>query len=133
MNNAPKISTKAISIGVLVDIGGSFVFAIIMYGLLAVQGIPVTEIEHELNSLLSVTVIIGFALTFLGGFVSARIAKSAEIIHAGIVGAIGVLFGLLFWGSNALWLNMISLLLTIPVAMLGGYAAKSRGKQITLQ
>jgi len=83
------------------------------------EGIPATEIEYELTSLLTVTVIIGFALTFLAGFISARIAKSAEIIHAGIVAGIGVLFGLLFWGSYPLWFNMISFLPTIPVAMFG--------------
>ena len=132
MKNAPKINTKAILIGVLVDIGGPFLWGIILYVLFAIQGIPATEMEYELTSLLPLSVIIGVGLTFLAGFMSARIAKSAEILHAGIVGAIDVLFVLLFWASSPLWCNILSLLLAIPAAMLGGYVAKSKAKEITL-
>ncbi len=52
-------------------------------------------------------------------------------MHAGVVGGIGTAFGLLFLASpesGPLWVEVAGILLTLPVAILGGYAAKGLRK-----
>ena len=59
----------------------------------------------------------------LGGYVAGRVSKTHEVLHGGIVGGIGLLFGLLFWTSLPLWYSIVSLLGVIPCGMLGGRIA----------
>ena len=65
----------------------------------------------------------------LGGFVAARLAKEKELKHAGLVGVLSIVTGLLphILGSSVrepLWYSAIAYMLTLPVAMLGGYFGK---------
>ncbi len=141
MNNSRKINLKAILIGFFVDIGGttlaSFVYALIMGIILAVQGVPPTEIEAKMAQGPAVylsSLVIGFVFTFLGGYVAGRIAKTAEVLHGGMVGVIGVLLGLalytpLNFSAYPVGFTMVGFALAIPLALLGGYVAKSKNEE----
>jgi len=134
MNNSRKINFKAVLIGELVDIGGTLLVVFVLAFVMVLQGIPAADIEATILawsnkvSVLVIYYIIGLSFTFWGGFIGARIAKSAEIMHSGIIGVIGVVLGLFSLQSSTthLWLNIIAVILNLPVAMLGGYVAQGR-------
>ena len=136
MENELRINTKAILFGLLMDFGStiaiSAVFGFIMGVVLLTKGTPENEIESRLTTSSTALVgglIIGLGCTGLGGFVTARTAKAAELKHACILGAILTLFCLLsvlVFSAPPWWYHTTTLLLTIPVAMLGGYLATCR-------
>ena len=135
MKDSRKLSAKAIFIGSLVDIGGTFVasllYAIIMGILLGLQGVPRADIEVKLTQGTAVylsSLIIGFIFTFSGGYAAGRIAKTSEVLNAGMVGIINVLIGLALYkplnmASYPQWYTIIGFALAIPSALLGGHAA----------
>lgn len=133
-NRQSGINIKAILLGLLVNIGGNLLVSIIIGALLVMllitQGVSATNLESRLEQLtqnfsfLIVDIVIGLGFTFLGGLTAATFAKTLEVTHAGIVGAIAILFGLLFTGALPLWYNVVAFLLTVPVSILAGYAAK---------
>lgn len=101
---------KAVLYGVLVDIGGSIVAGlviVIVYSIaLASAGASAEDIQQALSdaSPLSWFSILGFVVgcsaSFLGGYVCARVAASAEMKSVGIVAAVSGIVSVLM-GSNA--------------------------------
>jgi len=141
MFKTQRINGFAILIGTLVDLCGSvapvMAFGFIQGFRMASQGVPEAERQARLTALFQNPVmllgglVLGAAFSFLGGFVAARIAKNAEIMHSGVVGGIGTVLGLLFLASpesGPLWAEVAGILLTIPVAILGGHVAGGRRK-----
>jgi peptidoglycan/LPS O-acetylase OafA/YrhL len=132
------VSVKGVVIGLVVDIGGTFlfffVFAVLGAILLASTGRDIDELKDvaETPTFIVVSSIAGLLFSALGGYVSARIARKAEVRNALATGALSVLVGLvLFVGTPASprsWLDLLSLILIIPFAMIGGYACL-RSKQ----
>ena len=128
MTDNRGINIKALVLGAVTDISGSLIvgtiLGVVMGIVLAAQGIPQNAIEARLQGMLLIPgLLIGFGFTVLGGFVAGRVSKSNEVMHGGIVGCIGLFFGLLFWASSPLWLNIASLVGTVPIGMLGGRIA----------
>jgi hypothetical protein len=123
MKKWPKISIKAILIGTLVDIGGSILVGVVIAIVLGIDFLT------SGGAVLAASVVIGWGFTFLGGYVAARIAETAELMHSAIVGAIGVIFGLASWTWYPVWVIVPGLALTIPMAMLGGHFARSKGER----
>jgi hypothetical protein len=130
MNNSSKINFKAILIGLSVDYSGTM---LVLAFVMAFQRIPAADIVAAILarstavSVLLITSIIGLLFKFLGGFIGARIAKSDEIMHSSIIGAIEVVIRFLsLQSSTHLWLYIIGVILTLPVFMLGGYVAQGR-------
>lgn len=84
------------------------------------------QIEAYLHGpiVLILGMVIGFAFTILGGFVAGRVSKKFEVLHGGIVGFIGILFGVLFWTTLPLWYIIVSLVGVVPLGMLGGRIAE---------
>ncbi len=123
-----KINRKAVLLGILVDVIGSFTLGLLILMILlgiyyASKGIPVDEMETYMQNdipSLFITIAVGLYFTFLGGFVAGRVAKSDEVLNASVVGIAGVLLLLFFWDESAPGVNLIGLTFTIPVAMLGG-------------
>ena len=138
MERQSNLNIRAIGIGVLVDIGGSMVaaviFAIIYSIFLAQQGYSPDEIESMMTTsslVYFVSLILGLACTVLGGFVCARIAKREEVKHSAIVGAVGVVLALLSTGGpEPIWYLIIGVILTVPLAVVGGYIAHTKNKAI---
>lgn len=135
MNEHGKLSVKAVAIGLVVDIGGSlgvgFLVGIVTGIYLGVKGVPPDRMAQTLYGsfvFLLVSLIIGLFFTGLGGYIAAKIAKTAELKHAFVLGILVELLGVLFIvlssnpGSPAF--NIVGLILTIPIAVLGGYLAK---------
>ena len=123
-----KIKIKAIFLGALVDFGGSIIIGSLLIGIgfaiyYAKQGVPMGEIESKMYSdtlPLVTSIIVGYIFTFLGGFVTGKIAKSHEILNSAFLGFIVVIFGIPFWNRFPIWFNLFGLFFTVPIAMLGG-------------
>lgn len=141
MSDSGDISIKGVLLGALTDIGGTIVFgviiSIIMVSRILGQGYSEAELEQQLllqmqsNNYLFMSLTVGLAFTCLGGYVAARVAKRREYLHASIVGGIAILFCLWFSGQTPLWLYIISLLLSIPAALLGAWFVLSRDKTVS--
>jgi len=119
-----KASIKAISYGLLIDIGGSLVFSFllgIIYGIVLIkQGMPADQITEKMKvmdhwSFLGVFgTIVGVAISFFAGYICA--SKSITNINrdAVILGAISATFGVAI-GFNSYSLIEISVLSAVTV------------------
>lgn len=129
-----RINMRAIGIGAAVDCVGSFLLLSVVFGVLAgawlvAQGREVGEqaiqdLFDPSDPLGGLWVVVGSYLSVLGGYVAARIANHAEILHAGLAGALSavVLTMLDTTTITASWVSIMLSVLTVPLAMLGGYA-----------
>jgi hypothetical protein len=113
----------------VVDQGGS-ILSYIVRGLVFLISHHLTPKQISLMysdvNLLVFSLIIGLFWTFLGGFISALIAKRSEYLNSSIIGIVCVVhavYGL--WGSNSLpfWYHIFDLISVIPMSILGGHLA----------
>lgn len=132
------INVKAVVVGLIVDIGGTFLFFFLFSVIGAVLLSSLGRDPDELNdfaetaTFIAVSSLVGLLFSALGGYVSARISGRAEIRNALATGVLSVLVGIVFFAgfpaSPRSWFDLLSLILIIPFALLGGYACL-RGKQ----
>jgi hypothetical protein len=125
------ISPFAILIGCIVDIAGSFLFSII-FRYLATAKAASRGIDPEHTQILleqwivsrpgmGFMLFLGLGFTALGGYVATRISKTKNLVNATFVGSVSILLGLFFISSTPKLAMFVSLILSIPAAMLGGY------------
>ena len=123
---------KAITIGVVVDIGGTIVLGIILvmiYSvLLASEGLSPEEIEDQLMNLdphstfSIISMILGGLVTVLAGFLCARIVNYSEYKFTFILGAISAAFGLVVGESQYSSVdNLFLSILTVMCALFGAW------------
>jgi hypothetical protein len=130
MSENAGIRIKAVVLGFVTDLGCSltvaFAYGLILGVSMALKGIPPEEIHTQLQGpvVLIPGLVFGFGFTILGGYVAGRIAKYAEILHGGIVGGIGIILGVFFYGSLPLWYSIVSFAGVIPAGMAGGCLAR---------
>jgi hypothetical protein len=125
--NIRGLNFKAVLVGLLVDTIGTLVIASVLVATLAAKGLPQAEIMvrlHSLNGLL-LMLILGLGFTVLGGYVTGRTAKQAELLNGAAVAAAGIILGLFLRDPGLpLWYEVISFAATIPAGVGGGYLAK---------
>jgi hypothetical protein len=132
MWNERGISPKAVLFGFLADIGSSLVGSCIIGGVIGVILVARGASPDEVNAqsqepiVLVLSLALGLACTVLGGYVAGRVAGRSEVLHGGLVGALGAVLGLAFVGLYPLWFNVAALVSVIPFAMLGGSLAAVR-------
>jgi hypothetical protein len=134
----PRISIKAIAIGLAVDIGGTFaadlLFVMLYAVVLVAQGVSETEMQDRMTAdptYWVASMILGLAFVAGGGYVTGRIAKESEMTHAALMAFASMLVGLLFLlGSEPMavpdWYLPLSFGLTMPAGIAGGYVAARR-------
>jgi hypothetical protein len=126
-----KLSIKAVLIGCIVDWAGTFAFTLasgVSLGIMAaVKGLSQQEIQSALIEWsgsvpgMALSLLYGSGFTFLGGYVAARMSKSGNLLNSALVGAVGILLGLFFIADAPQAILLISILVSIPVAALGGF------------
>ena len=125
------IDTRAVLFGALVDNLGTFIVGP-LFGL-AVAQVSGAQSDEDLRlviegsaALLLVQMALGLAMTGLGAYTAATLAKGNERANAFAVGVVAVFvsFTLTFLApeSAPFWVEAAGLLLLIPVAFLGGEA-----------
>ena len=76
----------------------------------------------------------GLGFTLLGGFVAAKIANAGNLLNSALVGAAGILFGLILTfevlpdSEIPKAISFLSTLLSIPVSILGGFSYTRKWK-----
>ncbi|MDD5270058.1 MAG: TIGR04086 family membrane protein [Candidatus Omnitrophica bacterium] len=138
MGSEQPIKIKALSLGVLANIGGSLVLGImlslIMGIILGILGISMNEINAPVwGPVLSL--ISGFGSAVLGGFVAGRVAKQKQVFHGALVGAIVSVIGLLYGFVSGesfppAWYNIVLFVGVVLFGMLGGRIAESTCKKV---
>ena len=84
----------------------------------------VMEAVTAMPSFTLAILVFGTATTFGGGYLAARIARQYPYYHGLGMGLLGTAWVLYFWQANAIWMNLLSLLLNIPVSIWGAHIAK---------
>ncbi len=132
-----QFNVLAVVLGLMVDWVGSLLSGLVYWvavrGWLSFRGVAEAEATRLLETpdlwpwtFQVVLLAIGLFWTMGGGFAAARAAKRQEVAHAGAVGLISCLLGLVASvGTPPSWWFAIGSALTPPVAVLGGYLARS--------
>jgi len=138
------LNLKAIVIGGLVDWLGTLafdLFFVITTGMIATlkglsseeTGVALTEWYHSTAGM-GFSFLCGLGFTFLGGFVAAKIANAGNLLNSALVGAVGILLGLILIFEVSLnpeipeGISFLSILLSIPVSILGGFCYTGKWK-----
>jgi|GEM_PF-3122045 len=126
-----RFDIRVAAYGYLMDVIGSefssFLLTMIFSFMLAMQGKSYYQIQTELSNSNFAIVYMSFGLLFsgAGGFLAAHCAKHDRILNSALAGAISTSLGCLMTYTNPQFipssLQTISLLLTIPIAIAGGY------------
>ena len=74
------------------------------------------------------SLVLGTLTTVIGGYVSARVGKSAPYVNSALVGAVGIVMGFVTASGVPLWFNALAFAFAIPSGLLGGYMA-TRGRE----
>ena len=122
-----EISTKAIILGVMFDNIGYLCFMTILGIAFGIMGITENEINTQIETITNIILALGF--TFLGGYIAGRIAKHSEVLHGGIVGAIGIFIGFIIIVAMSYpirWPEIVCFVGIIPIGMGGGCVARTR-------
>jgi putative membrane protein (TIGR04086 family) len=122
-----QISTKAIILGVMVDNIGYLCFITILGIALGIMDITENEINAQIKTITNIILALGF--TFLGGYIAGRIAKHSEVLHGGIVGAVGIIIGFIIivaMSSPIRWPEIVCFVGIIPIGMGGGCVSRTR-------
>lgn len=125
----------AVVAGFVTDIGGSMVAGILTAGVvgavLGAQGIPPEQIQEFFSSsdpyswFMVINYLVGCAVSVLGGYVCARIARRDEYKLGGILAASVIAFGLLLFSagnaSRPMALHVGLVLITVASVTLGAW------------
>jgi len=140
MNDEKKLNIKAVITGWLVDTFGSFtagiLIGIVVVAIMASKGMAQNQMEEELfnsKAFYNISLFVSFSFTFIGGYVSAFIARADELKHAFMTGALSLITSLLLTsvltpqphGTS----SYLILTFVIPFAVLGGYLRKTTKKE----
>ncbi len=123
------LNVRAVLIGSLVDVVGSFFAGGVFFAVLGTAS--AASSADELNRIYDasvplqiVTLVLGLAMTGAGAYVAARLVRGAERLHAFAVGVVSTAVGftVVFAApeSQPFWSQAASLILTIPAAFAGG-------------
>lgn len=129
-----KFHFLAVVLGIAVDNIGTLLSSALIgslyFGNDPVQDQDVSAIYTNV-ALMILFLVVGLFWTFLGSYLTAKVAKRAEFFNAAIIGVIGAGIGfdsILTDDVIPLWYELIGLVAIIPVALLGGFLALKRKK-----
>jgi hypothetical protein len=130
-----KVSVKGVLIGGIVDVVASVVlglpFAFYTMSKLDLSNTPKEGIESTVTAAIHGNVplyvgqlLVGLACSVLGGYVAAWLAKHDELLNGGLSSFLCVAFGIYTMASgkdsNALWVQVLMLLASPALALIGG-------------
>jgi hypothetical protein len=130
-----KIKIKAISFGVLVDILGSLVTALLLFFIAAPfmsqrisspsEFAVMTNILQKNPYFMAIAIFIGLLWSCAGGFATGSLAKGHEILNSICAGLVLIILGVVFYvffpSPYPIWINLLFLILTITAVIYGGF------------
>lgn len=133
-----ELNIRAVLIGSLVDIGGTFLAgSLLVAGVATAAGATTPEqLAQALDgsaTLQLATLVLGLVMTALGAYAAARLAPGTERLHAFAVGVISTLIGFtsVFASpeTSPFWAQAAGLMLTVPAAFAGGEIRRATVRQ----
>jgi hypothetical protein len=138
----PRISLHALIIAFLAEILVDLLFGQLIFAMFAGERLVADMGQDELLALaktvfdttvyLPVMFVFGSLTTVAGAYLAARIAKRIPYYHGLGMGIIGLLYGLVFWSRQAVWLDYLGMVLTIPLSLFGAHLARKRMLEIDI-
>ncbi len=140
------VKIRPIIIGAVVDYVATYALItlyLIVYYIkdpLEKGGMPEEAFEKALKEMISsqegllALIVIGALCTVLGGYLAGRLAKSEEVKHGALVGAVSLIIGIVQTGMAGeaspipYWHELLGYILAIPAGALGGSFAQGRAK-----
>jgi hypothetical protein len=132
----PAIDIKAVILASLAVFGVDIISSMILFDAFDGPTLNAQMTDEQIARLLqplyqdvrylTIGLILGTLSTVLGGYLSARLAKSVPYYNALAFGAVSLLVGSFTSAEVPLWARIVGLGLTLPAALLGGYLAKLR-------
>jgi hypothetical protein len=136
-----RVSIKAVLFGFLatlaLDILVGVTLLAVLGGDIAIEGKSEQQIGEAIRATsstpvyLACSLVLGSLTTVVGGYVTARIAKSYPYFNGLALGVLGIIWGALFWSDLPLWLNLLGLVLAVPTALLGAHVFARRSRRQT--
>src|SRR2546423_6042544 len=113
---------KAVLVGLVVDTVGSFICGIglvLLSWFISLSRVHSTRLQFsdadgQKALFLWISMLIGLLLTGIGGFVAAKLAKSAEFRNAAAMAILALVLSVPFSFSLPVWYNSISFAMIIP-------------------
>lgn len=135
----PGSPIKAVTYGILVDVGGSIaaglVLVVVYSVMLASSGASGEDIQRAVFASPAVSwfsivgFVVGCSASFLGGYVCARIAAAAEMKWVGVVAATSGLVSLLMgMGAYAFEWNALLALVGMAAVFAGGWTGARKNR-----
>jgi hypothetical protein len=81
---------------------------------------------YETTTYLPIMFMFGTLTTIAGAYLAARLAKRIPYYHGLAMGIVGLVFGLVFWSDEPIWLDYLGMVLTIPMSLFGAHLARKR-------
>lgn len=137
----PGSPIKGLLLGIILDLGGSFIFGLILLCCyiqsLAASGMTLDEINEVISKppafdswYFISAALLGYVFSMLGGYVCARISKRFEYRMGIILASISSLFGILISYEYYSWpLNMFFTLLTFAFVLLGAKLGRAKNQK----
>jgi MFS family permease len=129
-----RISLKAVAIAFFAETAADMLRASLLFGIFAQSGFSSDMSDEEMRKVAEAvaansdyllwTLVLGTATTVGGAYLAARIARKFPYYNGLAMGIAGILVLLIFWSGTPTWLNVISLLITIPASIYGAHIAK---------
>jgi hypothetical protein len=130
------INIRAIIIASLAVFGVDLVWTFLLISLLGGPAFDASLPDEQINAAMQVllqdplyltsALILGTASTALGGFITARLARTVPYFNALAFGVVGLVLSVLAVGEVPTWFKVIGFGVTLPAALLGGHLAKQR-------
>lgn len=121
---------KALVVGFVVDIGGTIVASLVLSSIYAISlvsdGLDETQIREAMENIpldswfSIVSIVVGAALSVLGGFVCARIARATDYRLGVILALCSSFFGLVIDYDRDSGLAIVAMIAVTIVAVLAG-------------
>jgi hypothetical protein len=123
------IRFKAVIIGAVADNAGTLFLMNLLAAALVSTGLSEDEVMARMKSTsgLLLGLIIGLGCTGLGAYIAGKVAKQAELLHGGLVAAVGMCVALVFReGGIPAWFDILGFAAMLPAGIAGGYVARQR-------
>jgi hypothetical protein len=124
-----KISVKGLIVAVVVavalDLAWSVALLVYISGGSADKTVVAAAVEtyKQDNTYLAISLVLGMLTTVLGGYIVGRMAKTAKLFNAVLLGCIGLVFNAFTVADVPLWFNFLNFTLLVPAAIYGATLA----------
>ena len=132
----PRISLHALLVAFCLEILVDLLFGQLIFAMFAGERLVADMSQEEVLAVAKVVIdttpylpvlfVFGSLTTVAGAYLAARLARRIPYYHGLGMGIIGLLYGLVFWSREVIWLDYIGMLMTIPLSLLGAHLARKR-------